>query len=288
MPLARRPGARSPPPARCSRSTRRSVADCAATIGGMLATGDSGPLRHRYGAPRDLVLGMTVALSDGTIARSGGKVIKNVAGYDLAKLFAGSFGTLGADPVGERPPAPAAGRDRDRARRKRRSRRPRRSRVGRSSARRWSSTRSTSPGAPAAAGCWRAAPAPRRSAERIARSSRCVRRASSRSIVDDRRQRAVGAPARRPAHARGAIVRVAAAPERTAAVLARGRAVRRDARRAGRARDRATSSSTPTRVARLRAGCCRRAPSPCCSTRPRALRAELDPWGAAPRRRRSS
>jgi len=67
----------------------------AATIGGIVATGDSGPLRHRYGAPRDLLLGMTVALSDGTMAKSGGKVIKNVAGYDLAKLFAGSFGTLG-------------------------------------------------------------------------------------------------------------------------------------------------------------------------------------------------
>jgi glycolate oxidase FAD binding subunit len=69
--------------------------DQGATIGGVLATGDCGPLRHRYGAPRDLVVGMTVALSDGTIARSGGKVIKNVAGYDVAKLFAGSFGTLG-------------------------------------------------------------------------------------------------------------------------------------------------------------------------------------------------
>jgi glycolate oxidase FAD binding subunit len=68
----------------------------AATIGGVLATGDSGPLRHRYGGPRDLVLGITVALADGTLARSGGKVIKNVAGYDLGKLFAGSFGTLGA------------------------------------------------------------------------------------------------------------------------------------------------------------------------------------------------
>jgi glycolate oxidase FAD binding subunit len=66
-----------------------------ATIGGILASADSGPLRHRYGAARDLVVGMTVALSDGTIARAGGKVIKNVAGYDLAKLFCGSFGTLG-------------------------------------------------------------------------------------------------------------------------------------------------------------------------------------------------
>jgi glycolate oxidase FAD binding subunit len=67
-----------------------------ATIGGILATADCGPLRHRYGAPRDLVLGITVALSDGTIARAGGKVIKNVAGYDLGKLFCGSLGTLGA------------------------------------------------------------------------------------------------------------------------------------------------------------------------------------------------
>ena len=69
--------------------------DGAATIGGIVATGDCGPLRHRYGAPRDLVVGATVALSDGTVAKAGGRVIKNVAGYDLAKLFAGSFGTLG-------------------------------------------------------------------------------------------------------------------------------------------------------------------------------------------------
>jgi glycolate oxidase FAD binding subunit len=67
-----------------------------ATIGGIVATGDTGPLRGRYGGPRDLVVGMRVALSDGTLAKSGGKVIKNVAGYDIAKLFAGSFGTLGA------------------------------------------------------------------------------------------------------------------------------------------------------------------------------------------------
>jgi len=66
-----------------------------ATVGGMIATGDSGPMRHRYGGVRDLVVGMSVVLSDGTIAKSGGKVIKNVAGYDLAKLFAGSYGTLG-------------------------------------------------------------------------------------------------------------------------------------------------------------------------------------------------
>jgi glycolate oxidase FAD binding subunit len=67
-----------------------------ATIGGIVATADSGPLRSRYGGARDLVVGITVALSDGTIAKAGGNVIKNVAGYDLAKLFTGSFGTLGA------------------------------------------------------------------------------------------------------------------------------------------------------------------------------------------------
>lgn len=66
-----------------------------ATIGGIVASGDSGPLRHRYGAPRDLVLGVQVALADGSVARAGSKVIKNVAGYDLAKLMAGAFGTLG-------------------------------------------------------------------------------------------------------------------------------------------------------------------------------------------------
>lgn len=66
-----------------------------ATVGGVLATNDSGLLRMRYGSLRDLVLGMTIVLADGTIARTGGKVVKNVAGYDLPKLLTGSFGTLG-------------------------------------------------------------------------------------------------------------------------------------------------------------------------------------------------
>jgi glycolate oxidase FAD binding subunit len=66
-----------------------------ATVGGIAATNDSGSLRLKYGSLRDLVLGMTVVLADGTIARTGGKVVKNVAGYDLHKLMIGSFGTLG-------------------------------------------------------------------------------------------------------------------------------------------------------------------------------------------------
>jgi glycolate oxidase FAD binding subunit len=66
-----------------------------ATIGGVIATADSGPLRHKYAAARDLILGITFVLSDGTVAKAGSKVIKNVAGYDLAKLFTGSYGTLG-------------------------------------------------------------------------------------------------------------------------------------------------------------------------------------------------
>jgi len=65
------------------------------TVGGTLATANSGPRRLRFGTPRDLLLGVTVVLADGTIARSGGKVVKNVAGYDLGKLFTGSYGTLG-------------------------------------------------------------------------------------------------------------------------------------------------------------------------------------------------
>jgi glycolate oxidase FAD binding subunit len=68
----------------------------ASTIGGLLATNDTGPLRHRFGTPRDLVLGMTVALADGTVARSGGRVVKNVAGYDVGRLIAGSHGSLAA------------------------------------------------------------------------------------------------------------------------------------------------------------------------------------------------
>jgi glycolate oxidase FAD binding subunit len=66
-----------------------------ATVGGIIATNDSGVLRRRYGSLRDLVIGMTIVLADGTMARSGGKVVKNVAGYDLPKLLTGSFGTLG-------------------------------------------------------------------------------------------------------------------------------------------------------------------------------------------------
>jgi len=66
-----------------------------ATVGGVVASGLAGPRRLRYGTPRDLLIGITVVRADGTVARSGGKVVKNVAGYDLGKLFAGSAGTLG-------------------------------------------------------------------------------------------------------------------------------------------------------------------------------------------------
>jgi glycolate oxidase FAD binding subunit len=66
-----------------------------ATIGGVLAANASGPRRHLYGTMRDLVIGVTVITADGTLVRGGGKVVKNVAGYDLPKLFVGSCGTLG-------------------------------------------------------------------------------------------------------------------------------------------------------------------------------------------------
>jgi glycolate oxidase FAD binding subunit len=69
--------------------------DGGGTVGGVIATGAAGPLRYRYGSPRDLLIGITVIRADGTVAKAGGKVVKNVAGYDIGKLFAGSYGTLG-------------------------------------------------------------------------------------------------------------------------------------------------------------------------------------------------
>jgi glycolate oxidase FAD binding subunit len=65
------------------------------TIGGVVATGISGPRRYLHGAVRDLVLGATIVRADGVVVHAGSKVVKNVAGYDLAKLFTGSYGTLG-------------------------------------------------------------------------------------------------------------------------------------------------------------------------------------------------
>jgi glycolate oxidase FAD binding subunit len=69
--------------------------EAGATVGGVVATAASGARRLRYGTPRDLLIGITVVLADGTVAKAGGKVVKNVAGYDLGRLFTGSFGTLG-------------------------------------------------------------------------------------------------------------------------------------------------------------------------------------------------
>lgn len=66
-----------------------------ATIGGVIASNESGPKRLRYGSARDIVIGLRVVYPDGTVIRSGGKVVKNVAGYDMNKLFIGSMGTLG-------------------------------------------------------------------------------------------------------------------------------------------------------------------------------------------------
>jgi glycolate oxidase FAD binding subunit len=66
-----------------------------ATVGGVLAVSLSGPWRQAYGGARDFTIGMRMALPSGQMAKSGGKVVKNVAGYDLAKLFIGSYGSLG-------------------------------------------------------------------------------------------------------------------------------------------------------------------------------------------------
>jgi glycolate oxidase FAD binding subunit len=85
----------------------------AATVGGMIAAGVTGPAAASLGAPRDFTIGLRVVTADGRATRAGGKVVKNVAGYDLCKLYTGSYGTLGviveaslkalpAPPVGRR------------------------------------------------------------------------------------------------------------------------------------------------------------------------------------------
>lgn len=66
-----------------------------ATLGGIIATADAGSLRQRYGGVRDMVLGLSFVRYDGKIAKAGGRVVKNVAGYDMMRLFTGSYGTLG-------------------------------------------------------------------------------------------------------------------------------------------------------------------------------------------------
>src|SRR4030095_14898767 len=65
------------------------------TLGVILASNASGPRRHLYGTMRDLLIGLTMVLADGSVVRGGGKVVNNVAGYDLPKLAIGSYGTLG-------------------------------------------------------------------------------------------------------------------------------------------------------------------------------------------------
>ena len=83
-----------------------------ATVGGTVATNDSGPCRHAHGSPRDSIIGVTLARPDGVQAKAGGIVVKNVAGYDLSRLMTGAFGTLGVvlDATFKLAPRPAASR----------------------------------------------------------------------------------------------------------------------------------------------------------------------------------
>ncbi|MQA02042.1 MAG: FAD-binding protein [Streptosporangiales bacterium] len=96
-PLSRLAATLFPRRQRLALATRLAVQDgyLGGTVGGTIAANPSGPLRHAYGTVRDLLIGITVVLADGTVARAGGNVVKNVAGYDLGKLFVGSLGTLG-------------------------------------------------------------------------------------------------------------------------------------------------------------------------------------------------
>ena len=118
------------------RRARRSAA--------CVATNDSGPLRHRYGTPRDLLIGITLALTDGRLVKAGGTVVKNVAGYDLGKLVSGSFGSLAGHRRRDVQAAAAAACVGDAARRRTTIRRALAARCrgarGRASSSRWPST----------------------------------------------------------------------------------------------------------------------------------------------------
>ncbi len=201
----------------------------AATIGGVVATADSGPLRHRYGAPRDLVLGMTIALADGTVARSGGKVIKNVAGYDLAKLFSGLVRDARPDPPGRRAPAPAA-------RRRPRTAVGRSRRPGRCSPRAAAELAHARSRRSASTSSWADGHGRRAGALRRGRRAG-ARRESARELMAGRRPGGGGRPGRR--RALGSASATASAP--------RGAAVVRVVRPAGGARRRARRPRRPLR-----------------------------------------
>ena len=253
--------------------------DGGATLGGVVATADSGPLRGRYGGVRDLVVGMRVALSDGTLAKSGGKVIKNVAGYDLAKLFAGSLGTLGAIvevSVRLHPLQPASATAIGRLGRRRRAR-PRAHRRLARAARAQRLRRAAGP--TAAARCWSASPAstPRPQAEF---AERLLREAGLDTEIADedeelwteQRERQRGG---RPEEA---VLRVSSLPTRLPDADPRNRGRGRLARRARRAR--ALVAAAPRTASAEQVESLRRIlhPSPCVVLdRPASL--EVDPWG---------
>jgi glycolate oxidase FAD binding subunit len=83
-----------------------------ATVGGLIASGASGPMRHAYGTVRDWLIGVRVVHADGRLSKSGGKVVKNVTGYEMTKLYAGSLGSLGviSEATFKLMPAPAVNR----------------------------------------------------------------------------------------------------------------------------------------------------------------------------------
>ena len=241
--------------------------DDGATIGGVVATGDSGPLRHRYGGPRDLVLGVQVALPDGSLARAGSKVIKNVAGYDLAKLMTGAYGTLGVVDGGQRAPAPHAARAADR---RRAPRRPARAGGRRARARRTARSR------PSASTC-----AGRASAGAVlvqlcgAVGAPSARRAIDGEVVEDDEELWA---AQRAAQRGPVVLRVSTTQQGLDDVLARRARPRRDLRRARRPRPRLAALRGRRRrswstALRARLGACVLLDAPA------ALRREVDPWG---------
>ena len=270
----------------------------ARTVGGLAGHQPQRPAPAAHGTVRDLLIGITVVRADGVVAKAGGKVVKNVAGYDLGKLLTGSFGTLGRDHRGGLPAAPAAAD----ARAGSPCRSPTAAEAARPVAagrctRRWCPTRGRArPAAPDGAGTVAVLLEGIAAGRRRARAARPLRAARRRRRPRRRPRRPWWGALTRRADRRPALeadlrARRAAAParRRRRGPPPTGRGA--DRARLGRRRRAATpalpAAPTPTRASRparrrLRAAAPRRRRASSCSTRPPTVKAAVDVWGPVP------